>query len=130
MRNILRAFLGVFVLMLVMGGFGFYVWTNQPMADIASPPVPPEPTNAPKERPPVPKEPRLAGDTIDDGFVDALDINGLINKWKTTNQDYNLVNQDSGASGYLDSLDLAQVIKYWKCMELRTDKECPYTTNR
>ena len=117
------------LLVFLVGALSYFVFTNQPSADSTTPPTPGtpiRPVNAAKENPPVPAAPRIAGDAIDDGIVDGLDINAELVHWKETNADYNLVDETAGTVNLLNSLDLSQTIKYWKCLETRTDKNCPY----
>lgn len=106
----------------------WWMWVNQPTADIPSPPVPEVPNQATASTPPLPSEPRLMGDIIDDGIVDSLDVNGVVVQWKQTNIDYNLVDDTQGTTNLIDSLDLIQVFKNWQCTEQRADKNCPYRT--
>jgi len=116
------------VVFLLAGGLVFWVIKNSPQADI-SPPVPPVPQRIElptSDRPPVPPEPRLAGDAQDDGIVNALDINVLLTNWKKTRPEFNLVNAANEEVILLNSLDLSQVIKYWKCIEDSKTKKCPY----
>lgn len=123
-RAIFITLISVALLILVAGGVSYLVWTNQPSADVSSPPVPPAPKIANNQFPPVPAEPRIKGDTIDDGIVDVLDINGLIAHWRQTNADYNLVDDSQGEVNILNALDLSQTIKYWRCLELK--EGCEY----
>jgi len=113
-----------FVVVALMAALSFLVWSNQPTADIPSPPVPSAPTDASADFPPVPAEPRIKGDTIDDGIVNGLDLNGLIAHWREDNKDYDLVREEGTNTNILNALDLAQVIKYWRCLE--TKEGCEY----
>jgi len=134
-RAILITFISVISLFVVVGALGFYVAKNQPSADIPTPPTPPLPSDAPTTPPtpsdpgttiypPVPDAPLISGDSTDDGIVDVLDINVLLVHWNEENIDYSLV--DEAEKMVIDTLDLSQVIKYWRCLETRTDKNCPY----
>lgn len=145
-RAVLFTFLSAITLVIVVGFLSFFVAKNQPSADVASPPTPPPPSGAPKNPPtptvgsdvdnpptpsdpdyvypPVPKAPLISGDAVDDGIVDVLDINVLLIHWNETNEDYSMV--DEGTAKIIDTLDLSQTIKYWRCLETRTDKDCPY----
>jgi hypothetical protein len=116
-KTVLITFLSFTALILFVFAISFFVWKNQPSADIASPPVPPAPEVAQGKEPPVPPAVRLRGDTIDDGWVDILDINALIVHWKEKYPDYDLAQATKEEDGILNTLDLAQVIKYWKCLE-------------
>lgn len=144
-RAIFITFLSTIVLIVAVGALSFYVYKNQPSADVDSPAMPPMPDSAPTSPvtptlddvatpvtpadpdyiyPPVPTAPLLAGDSTDDGIVDVLDINVLLIHWNETNVDYSTV--DESDTPVIDTLDLSQTIKYWRCLETRTDKDCPY----
>ncbi len=124
-KAILITLISTTCLVFLVGLLSYWMWQNQPTADVLTPPVPAEPTNAASTKPPVPPIPRIAGDAIDDGVVDSLDINGLIIHWQETNQDYNVA--DSGTvNGLIDSTDVLKTFSYWKCYEGRQDKNCPY----
>lgn len=123
-KTFIVSFVAVLVLVAAVGFLSFYAATNQPSADVESPPIPPLPSNAPSEKPFVPSVPRLSGDVLDDGRVDSLDINALVVNWKTSKPEYNLVNDPTGQTGILNALDLAQTVKYWKCLEGKSG--CPY----
>ncbi len=134
-RAIFITFLSVISLFVIVGALSFYVAKNQPSADIPTPPTPPLPSDAPTTPPtpddpgtaiypPIPDAPLISGDSTDDGIVDVLDINVLLVHWNEENTDYSLV--DEGKTMVIDTLDLSQVIKYWRCLETRTDKNCPY----
>lgn len=144
-RAVLITFLSAIVLVTVIGALSFYVYKNQPSADVDSPAMPPMPSVAPTSPvtpslggvadpvtpadpdyiyPPLPDAPLISGDATDDGIVDVLDINVLLIHWKETNADYSMV--DESDTQIIDSLDLSQTIKYWRCLETRTDKSCPY----
>lgn len=114
------------VAVLILTGFASYwVSRNQPSADVM-PPVPPIPQKIPlvtNDRPPVPPEPRIAGDAQDDGAVNGLDISVLIANWKKSDKDYNLVDAD-GEEKILNSLDISNVISHWRCLEQK--EGCPY----
>jgi hypothetical protein len=126
-KGIIVTFISTAVVIMLVGILSWWMWVNQPTADVATPPVPAEPSNAPSQKPPVPPEPRIMGDVIDDGIVDALDVNGVITQWQQKNSDYNIVNdQNSDDTNVINSLDMIQVFKYWKCYESRSDKSCPY----
>jgi len=125
-KTIFITFASTAVVVLLIVLLSWWMWVNQPTADIASPPVPAIPTQASSNTPPLPPEPRIMGDIIDDGIVDALDVNGVVVQWKQANVDYNLVDDTQGTESVIDSLDLVQVFKYWKCEEQKTDKNCPY----
>lgn len=127
-KAIFITFLSTAVVVFLVGLLSWWMWINQPTADIPSPPVPSEPQRASSAKPPIPDEPRIMGDIIDDGVVDALDVNGVIVQWKQINGDYNLVDDTQGTENLVDSLDMIQVFKYWKCEEGRADKNCPYRT--
>ncbi|MDH4358407.1 MAG: hypothetical protein OEV37_00450 [Candidatus Berkelbacteria bacterium] len=113
-----------FVVVALIAILSFLVWSNQPTADVSSPPVPPAPETASADFPPVPAEPRIKGDTTDDGIVNVLDINGLIAHWRENNKDYDLVSEAGTDTSILNALDLAQVIKFWRCLE--TKEGCEY----
>lgn len=134
-RAVLITFLSVVSLVIVVGALSFYVAKNQPSADTLTPPTPPLPGDAPTTPPtpsdpgdpiypPTPDLPLISGDATDDGIVDVLDVNVLLIHWNEENLDYSLV--DEGETMIIDTLDLSQVIKYWRCLETRTDKNCPY----
>jgi hypothetical protein len=125
-KAILITIVSVSVVVFLVGLLSFWMWQNQPMADVAMPPVPTLPTGAPTDKPPVPTEPRLAGDSTDDGYVDVLDVNGLIIHWGETNSDYNLADGQGQAANTIDSYDIAPVFANWHCYEGRADKSCPY----
>lgn len=136
-KAIFLTFVSAITVVLVVGVMSFWAARNQPTADVAVPIMPSPPAGAPANPitpneptsyiyPPVPKAPLLAGDSIDDGIVDVLDINVLIAHWNEASGDYNLVDDSNGQQNYIDTLDLAQTIKFWKCYELRTNKDCPY----
>ena len=127
-KSIFVTFISTAVVVLLVGLLSWWMWVNQPTADIPSPPVPSLPTEAKAGTPPLPAEPRIMGDVIDDGVVDVLDINGVVVQWQQPSSDYNLVDDSSGSNNIIDSLDLVQVFKYWKCQEGRVDKTCPYRT--
>jgi len=127
-KAIFITFLSTTIVVFLIGILSWWMWVNQPTADIPSPPVPSEPERAASAQPPIPDEPRIMGDVIDDGIVDALDVNGAIVQWKEVNSDYNLVDDTQGTENLMDSLDMVQIFKYWKCQEGRTDKSCPYRT--
>jgi len=127
-KAILTTFISATVLVLVVGAFSLFVANDQPRADVASSLIPPPPSYAPKEKPPLPSIPRLAGDAADDGIVDSLDANALIARFGQTDVDFNLVDDSNGGGGIISTVDLQQVFKYWKCFEGRTDKDCPYST--
>ncbi|MCX6810038.1 MAG: hypothetical protein NTZ65_04855 [Candidatus Berkelbacteria bacterium] len=130
-KAIFVTFASTILLVLLVGVLSYFVYTNQPSADSTTPPTPAKPIrpiNAAQVNPPVPVVPRIAGDSIDDGIVDGLDINAEIVHWKEVNADYNLVDETAGTANLLNALDLSQTIKYWKCLETRTDKSCPYLT--
>lgn len=122
-KTILITFVSVVLIIVIVGSISFFMWKNQPSADVASPPVPPAPEIAQGKEPPVPPTVRLRGDTIDDGWVDILDINALIVHWKEKYPDYDLAQATKEEGGILNTLDLAQVIKYWKCVELKPNCE-------
>jgi hypothetical protein len=125
-KAILITFVSTIIVVALVGFLSFWMWSNQPSAEVITPPVPPEPSNAPTDRPPVPQSPQLAGDVLDDGIVNGLDINAIATHWKEQNADYNLVDNPDEAKYTINILDLSQTIKYWKCLETRKDKECPY----
>ena len=147
-RAIFITFVSAISLVVIVGFLSFYISKNQPTADVATPATPPPPSGAPTNPavpsvdtgasdpstpstpdylyPPVPKAPLLSGDAIDDGLVDVLDINVLLVHWNEVNEDYSMV--DEGSTKIIDTLDLSQTIKYWRCLETRTDKDCPYRT--
>jgi len=136
-KSIFLTFISVLTIVIVVGALSFWAARNQPTADVATPIMPTPPNGAPTNPitpgepaqylyPPVPEAPLIAGDSIDDGIVDVLDINVLIAHWHEASSDYNLADETGGQSSYLDTLDLAQAIKYWKCYEGRTNKDCPY----
>lgn len=125
-KAILVTFLSTIVLVVGVGMLSYFIWMNQPSADIV-PPTPPEPpSNAPATQPPVPPVPRLKGDILDDGIVNALDINSVIVHWKQVAKAYNLVDDSSETTGTISGLDLSMVIKYWKCDESQDRTACPY----
>lgn len=113
-------------------GFGVLIWLylNKPSADIPTPPIPPAPTSTAQLKPPVPKEPRISGDSNDDGLVDALDINALIVFWKRISGDYNLIDSPTDTPYLISALDLNMVITYWKCVEQKGTVKCPYIKTR
>jgi len=125
-KAIVVTFVSTMLVVFLVGLLSWWMWVNQPTADVPTPPVPAEPQIAAAVKPPVPPEPRVMGDVIDDGIVDALDVNGVITHWKQANADYNLVEDSQNPTIVVDSLDMVQVFKYWKCQETRTDKDCPY----
>jgi len=125
-KAILITLVSTTCLVFLVGLLSFWMWQNQPTADVITPPVPAEPSGAAPQKPPVPPIPRIAGDAIDDGIVDALDINGLIVHWQEANQDYNVADTQGTSTGIIDSADVMQAFSYWKCFEGRTGKECPY----
>ncbi len=119
--------LSSFVAVLVLAGLvSYWLSSNQPTADITppSPPVPQRITLPTTDRPPVPAIPRIAGDAQDDGTVNGLDISVLVARWRSTNADYNLVDEKSGTQYVLNALDLSNVISHWRCLEQKTN--CPY----
>ena len=71
-KAIFLTFLSAVAVVCLAAVLSYLVWANQPQAD-SNPPMPLIPTGAPTEKPPVPAIPRLAGDILDDGIVDALD---------------------------------------------------------
>jgi hypothetical protein len=125
-KTIFIAFVSTIIIVVLVGFLSFWMWSNQPSAEVVTPPVPSNPSNAPTDRPPVPPSAQLAGDTLDDGIVNALDINATAIHWKEQNADYNLVDSPNEAKYTINVLDLSQIIKYWKCLETIKDKECPY----
>lgn len=124
-KAILLTFVSAVAVVCLAGILSYLVWSGQPSAD-TNPPQPPIPAGAPADRPPVPFVPRLAGDILDDGIVDALDINSIIVHWKTIALAYNLVDTTSEKTGTISSLDLNQTIKYWRCTEGKGEAACPY----
>lgn len=125
-KTVFITLVSTIIIVALVGFLSFWMWSNQPSADVVTPPVPPDPSNAPKDRPPVPSSPQLAGDALDDGIVNALDVNAIVVHWKEQNADYNLVDNPNETKYTINALDLSQTIKYWKCLETRTDKDCPY----
>jgi len=124
-KTILLTFLSAVAVICLAGVLSYLVWTNQPAAD-STPPIPPIPGGAPTDKPFVPVVPRLAGDILDDGIVDSLDINKIVVAWKTVLPAYNLVDASSEKTGIISALDLTQTIKYWKCVEQKGEAKCPY----
>lgn len=145
-RAVFITFLSAITLVVVVGVLSFYVSKksadyrycfapystatlnrskNPPTPSLeAEPETPPTPGHPDYLYPPVPKAPLISGDAIDDGIVDVLDINVLLVHWNETNENYSMV--DEGSTRVIDTLDLSQTIKYWRCLETRTDKDCPY----
>jgi len=118
---------GSFVAVLVLVGFlSYWMASTQPTADITppSPPIPQRISLPTTDKPPVPDEPRFAGDAQDDGIVNGLDISVLIAHWKQNIFDYNLVDDDAGAENELNAIDLSNVISHWRCLEQKPG--CPY----
>jgi len=124
-KAIFLTFLSAVAVVCLAAVLSYLVWANQPQAD-SNPPMPLIPTGAPTEKPPVPAIPRLAGDILDDGIVDALDINSIIVHWKQVAEEYNLTDATGDQSGLISLLDLNQTIKYWKCLEQKGETACPY----
>jgi len=128
-KAILVTFVSTLVVVVGVGLLSYFMFSNQPTADVV-PPVPPTPpSNAPVAKPPVPPVPRLKGDILDDGIVNALDINSVIVHWKQIAKEYNLVDDSSEKVGLISSLDLGMTIKYWGCSEAKGEKDCPYLTS-
>ena len=128
-KAIFITFLSTALVVFLVGLLSWWMWVNQPTADIASPPVPSLPQRASADKPPVPPEPRILGDILDDGIVNLLDVNGVITHWKQVDSDYNIVNDTQGEKNLVDALDLGQVFKYWQCVEGKVGKNCPYAMN-
>lgn len=125
-KAILVTFVSTMVVVVGVGLLSYFMFTNQPSADIVPPTPPTPPSNAPAAKPPVPPIPRLKGDILDDGIVNALDINSVIVHWKQIAQEYNLVDDASEKVGTISALDLGMTIKYWGCSEAKGEKDCPY----
>ncbi|PIT97171.1 hypothetical protein COT77_02785 [Candidatus Berkelbacteria bacterium CG10_big_fil_rev_8_21_14_0_10_41_12] len=115
-------------IVILVGALSFFVWRNQPSADIPTPPVPPPPEDVASNRPPVPPEPRLMGDATDSGYIDLLDLNAEIAYWKKYMPDFNIINRinDEGNKSIIDVLDFNSTITFWKCFEGNTKKNCIY----
>lgn len=125
-KSIVITFVSVVAIIIVAGAISYWMYANQPMANVV-PPVPPVPQRialSTTDRPPVPPEPRIAGDAQDDGIVNGLDISVLVTNWQQKNKDYNLVDEASGEKYLLNALDISNVIKNWRCLELK--KGCSY----
>lgn len=134
-KSIILTVVGFFATVVVIGAISFFVWHNQPSADIPTPPVPPAPEDSVipnNEKPPVPPEPRLLGDSNDSGLVDILDFNAEIVYWKKYMPDFNIVDELGNASnkGIVDALDLNTTIEYWKCFEGNEKKPCLYNYDK
>jgi hypothetical protein len=127
-KAILVTFVSTMVVVVGVGLLSYFMFTNQPSADIVPPTPPTPPSNAPVEKPPVPPVPRLKGDILDDGIVNALDINSVIVHWKQIAKEYNLVDDASEKVGTISALDLGMTIKYWGCSEAKGATDCPYLT--
>lgn len=127
-KSILVTFVSTIVVVVGVGLLSYFMFTNQPSADIVPPTPPTPPSNAPAVKPPVPPVPRLKGDILDDGIVNALDINSVIVHWKQIAKEYNLVDDTSEKVGTISALDLGMTIKYWGCSEAKGVKDCPYLT--
>lgn len=126
-KAIFVTFISTALVVVLVGLLSWWMWVNQPTADVGSPPVPAEPQRgASIAKPPVPPEPRIMGDVIDDGIVNVLDVNGVITQWKQKNSDYNLVDEAGADQNVIDSLEMVQIFKYWKCQEALSGKNCPY----
>lgn len=128
-KAILVTFVSTFVVVVGVGLLSYFMFANQPSADIVPPTPPTPPSNLPAVKPPVPPVPRLKGDILDDGIVNALDINSVIVHWKQIAKEYNLVDDASEKVGTISSLDLGMTIKYWGCSEAKGEKDCPYLTS-
>jgi len=125
-KTIIITFASFLAVVILAGFISYWMANNQPTADV-TPPVPPAPQRtalATEGKPPVPKEPRFAGDAQDDGYVNGLDISVLITKWREVNKDYNLVDDASGTTYISNALDLSNVISHWRCLEQK--EGCPY----
>lgn len=128
-KAILVTFVSTMVVVVGVGLLSYFMFTNQPSADIVPPTPPTPPSNAPAVKPPVPPVPKLKGDILDDGIVNALDINSVIVHWKQIAKEYNLVDDASEKVGTISALDLGMTIKYWGCSEAKGEKDCPYLTS-
>lgn len=133
-KSIFLTFVGFLGAVVVIGAISFFVWRNQPSADIPTPPVPPAPEDITpnNERPPVPLEPRLMGDSNDSGYVDLLDLNSEVVYWKKFMPDFNIVDElgNPANKSIVDALDLNTTVEYWKCFEGNSKKSCIYNYDK